>query len=169
MLSRSSLSECCSLKFSAIKKLVGGNWCSSPTITVPSPRDIAATASHVGIWDASSKMTRSNCGQSGPRYCETESGLISIAGHILEIRSGMVSNNLRIETPRQPFRMHFCRKPTSELWDASFRRAGSIAESLMTSSRRVVSSNSLHSLRNRFILSSNNIDWKKLNSLSCEI
>ena len=117
----------------------------------------------------SSKITKSNCGHSELRYCDTESGLISIAGHILDIRSGIVSKSLRIDTPRQPLRIHFCKNPTSELCDASLRSAGNIADNLTVNSRRVTSSNSLQSLRNRLILSSNSIDWKKLNSLSLEM
>ena len=85
---------------------------------------MAPTASHVGIWEASSNTTKSNLSWFTSIYCATDIGLISIHGHMRGNKLGIESNSLRIGTPRPLLRIHFCKIPTSELWAAAYTNDG---------------------------------------------
>ena len=117
-----------------VKKLVGGSCFGSPTTIRSLPRAIAPTASQVGIWDASSKMTRSNFGKDGSIYCATEIGDISIHGQRQRSRFGMLSKSLRIAVPRPPERIARWRIEISEDAEASSIALGIFAESIAASS-----------------------------------
>jgi len=76
-----------------MKKEMGDSCFGSPTTIACRPREITPTASHTGICDASSKMTRSNCASTS-RYCATDSGDIRRHG----FRRGSNLGRRRIST-----------------------------------------------------------------------
>src|SRR5690554_7405699 len=100
MLYISSLSAFYSSEWLLEKKLVGGICLGSPTTIIFWPRAMAPTASQVGIWEASSKITRSNFVLSTSKYWATEMGLMSMQGHMRGKRLGMRSNSFRMEIGR---------------------------------------------------------------------
>ena len=138
-LSRSSLSKFSSSVWFAVKKLVGGSCLGSPTTTTLSPRAMAPTASAVGSCEASSNTTMSNFGKVGSMYCATEMGDMSIHGHILRSRLGMLSKSLRMGILRPPLRIAFCSTDTSDE-PAPALMLGIFAESFALSSCTVSSS-----------------------------
>ena len=72
----------------------------SPTIIALFARASEGTASHVGIWEASSKMTMSNRLGSGGRYCDTVEGLIKRQGATTFNSSGKSVKSKRRLKPR---------------------------------------------------------------------
>ena len=131
MLSRSSMmpSSSSSLPLAVLKNVVGGSCLGSPTMTTSFPLAMAPTDSAVGIWEASSKMTRSKCSLEVPRYWATDNGLMSMQGVIRGRRFGSLSKRLLRVMPRPPLRMALCRMPTSEEPLASFIMFGTLEAS----------------------------------------
>ncbi len=72
----------------------------SPTIIALFARASEGTASHVGICEASSKITISKAPERGGRYCATVTGLISMQGATTRISSGISVNKFLTLKPR---------------------------------------------------------------------
>ena len=152
-----------------MKKLDGGICFGSPTTITFLPLAIAPIDSHVGIWEASSKITRSNFAFSTSKYCATEIGLISIHGHNLGSRLGVKSNNLLIDIARPLFLIARWSTPISELFDASSVKEGIFEASLANNSALVSSSKYLLCSLNFLIFPSNNFPLNMDNRWSFEI
>ena len=143
------------------KKLVGGICLGSPTTTSALPRAMAPTASLVGIWEASSKMTISNLSVFKSIYWATEIGLMSIQGQSFGNKFGIWSIILRMEVPRPPLAIFRFRIPSSELFDASINIFGMRAANLLYKAFFVISWKSAVNWRYFSMTDSNN---KPLNS-----
>ena len=144
----SSTSMSSSFVLLVMKKLVGGICIGSPTTITALPLAMAPTASLVGIWLASSKMTRSNRPLVISRYCATERGLISIQGQRMGMMWRVWSMTRRTLVPRPWLVMRFRRIVISSfITFPPFSIIATLVDRRWTSSFCVSSWNSLLYLR----------------------